>query len=141
MVSYRIPADQTTSLLPEGQYTAKVISVEKTVSSKGNDMFVFKFNVQGLSLWHYCLSVPGKRWMLRKTLTAITGTEFRNDQEVVFDPDELFGKQCNVLVKHEEYKGQIKEKIKDIIMPNLKKEEVKETQFNDLVNQVNECPF
>lgn len=120
MESWKVPYEEenNSGIANEGQQTGVVRSVEPMISSKGNPMFLFKIKVGGSLLYHYCLNVQGKRWMLRKTLSAITGQDYGKG-DINFTPDDVCGKNINVIIGHETYNGQARAKIKDVIVPML----------------------
>lgn len=103
----------------EGPQTVRVEGISEETSSNSNPMFLFKLRSKnGGLLRHYCLNVPNKRWMLKKTIEAITGQK-QPSGPVHIDERDLVGRELKVLVEHETYRGKTQAKIVDVISEDV----------------------
>lgn len=98
--------------LPEGKYRVRVKSAEKAVSSKGNDMLVLQFEVSGSTkiLYHYIVFMPDKAEITNRMLTQFFDS-FKDIEEGDFNMNNWIGKVGAVMLKHEEYNGEKRERI------------------------------
>lgn len=64
--------EQTFEQVPVGKHRIRVLSAEKAVSSKGNDMLALQFEVSGMNniLYHYIVFMPDNPKMTNRMLTA-----------------------------------------------------------------------
>jgi len=64
--------EQTFEQVPVGKHRIRVMSVEKAVSSAGNDMLALQFEVSGMNniLYHYITFMPDNPKMTNRMLTA-----------------------------------------------------------------------
>ena len=87
---------------PDGIYTAEVRSVEKEVSSAGNEMLVVRYKTNiGSTVYENFVLVPQSLWVLRTALDCMGyGTP---DGEFEFDPDDLVGQELGLEITNEEY--------------------------------------
>ena len=98
------------SLPPEGRTEVEVLDVYPYVAKSGKDNVVFELATSdGFKLKHYCFndvddSGKTNRWMLKKTLGAITGVA-QPTGPVSFYPRDIVGKKFFVVIKHEEFIG------------------------------------
>lgn len=118
MIRSNFPEDKEYPLLPEGEHLVKVNKITEMQSKTGKSMVLFELlsvpdNV-GLRL--YAMNEGDNRWMLKKTLHAITGQP-QASGDVEFSENELEGNRFKVIIKHEEYNGKPQAKIKDVIVP------------------------
>jgi len=103
----------------EGAQLVKVEEVSEEIARSGNPMFLFKFRSKnGGLLYHYCLNVPKKRWMLKKTIEAITGQK-QPAGEVTIELNNLIGEDVKVTVEHEDYAGVKRAKVVDVLVGDL----------------------
>lgn len=103
-------------LVNEGQQTVVVEDVTMETSKNGNSMVLFKLRAKnGGLLYHYCLNEEKKRWMLKKTLEAVTG-ECQPSGKVMIDLDQILGNALKVNVIHEEYNGITRAKVEDVVI-------------------------
>lgn len=127
-------------LLDEGEHIVKVDNVYEQDSKKnGRPMVVFEFVAKsGERLFHYCMNEETNRWMLKKTLSAILGQELPKGP-VDVDFEDLIGRRLKVLVWHDNYEGQKRAKVKDII----KGDQVSpgQTKVEDFTESLDEVPF
>jgi len=109
-------------LVSEGIHKVRVESIEEKTASTGTAMVVFKLRVQGGGLlWHQCTNEETKRWMLKKTLHAITGKKPPKGP-ILIDENDLIDQEFEVEVFHDFYKGMKRAKVKDVIVPDLEEE-------------------
>lgn len=100
----------------EGEQLVTVEEISEETSKQGNPMVLFKLRSgNGGLLYHYCLNTATKRWMLKKTLEAITRTKIPSGP-VNVEFDNLIGEQLKVSVEHETYNGVKKGKVVDVIL-------------------------
>ena len=99
-------------VLPEGKYRVRVKSVDKAVSQNGNDMFVIKLEVSGSKkiLFHYIVFMPQKPEITNGKLTQFFSS-FKDIDEGNLDTQSWVGKVGAVVIKHEEYNGEKRERI------------------------------
>lgn len=103
------------SVAEEGIQIATVEAVSEETSKQGNPMILFKLRAKnGGLLYHYCLDLEKKRWQLKRTLEAITGTK-QPSGPVTVDLDALVGEKIKVEVFHEDFGGSVQAKVKKII--------------------------
>jgi len=116
-IKSNFPEDKEFELLPEGEHIVKVEAVTEKQSKSGNDMIEFELKSipEGQLLWLYALNTGNNRWMLKKVIQAITGVK-QPHGDVSIDIDDLIGRRMKVVVEHELYNGQLKAKVKDVIV-------------------------
>lgn len=106
------------ALPPEGKQAVRVEKISEKESRNGDPMVVFEFRAEnGGKLFHNCMNVEGKRWMLRKTIHAITGERPPKDN-FYFDEAAAIGKVLTVVVKYEPYNGKESAKVAEICVPD-----------------------
>lgn len=98
--------------LPEGKYRVRIKSADKAKSSKGNDMLVLQFEVSGNKkiLYHYIVFMPDKAEVTNRMLTQFFDS-FKDIPEGDFNMTNWIGKVGAVMIKHEEYNGNMRERI------------------------------
>lgn len=99
--------------LPEGNYRIRVKSAEKAVSkNSGNDMIALQFEVSGSNrlLFHYITFLVDKPEVTNRMLTAFFDS-FKDIEDGNFDMSSWIGKVGACHVKHEEYNGDVKERL------------------------------
>ena len=104
--------EQTFAPLPEGKYRVRIKEADKAKSSKGNDMLILQLEVSGSTkiLYHYITFMPDKAEMTNRMLTAFFDS-FKDISEGDFNMNNWIGKIGAVKIKHEEYNGEMSEKI------------------------------
>lgn len=104
--------EQEFELIPEGKYRIRIKSAEKTVSRAGNDMLALQFAVSGQSrtLYHY---IVNNEWA-NKNLTQFFDS-FNGIPEGDMECSHWIGQVGACVVKHEEYKDTMSEKVKYFI--------------------------
>jgi hypothetical protein len=80
-------------LIPEGRHKCLIATVEATKSKKGDDYLTIDFIVQdvdGAVHKEWFSLVTGKRWSLKKLLTALNMTK-STDHETTIETDNMIG--------------------------------------------------
>lgn len=98
--------------LPEGKYRIRIRSVEKAMSSKGNDMLVFQFDVSGSNkvLFYYLVFLNDKPEITNGKLTQFFDS-FKDIKDGDFNIMNWVGKVGACMVKHEDYQGEPRERV------------------------------
>lgn len=94
---------------PEGDYRAKIISVEDTRSSKDNDMWVFAIQLTSDASAVYperCVLTESSLWKLRNILQAAGLTVPK--KRVAVDPTKVVGREIGITLEDDEYEGKEK---------------------------------
>jgi len=108
------------ALAEEGVQNVRVEKVYEKVSKNGKEMVVFELKaMNGGRIFHNCMNYEGCRWMLKKTIHAITKVNPEKGA-MSFDPDEFVGKEMRVNVFHDDFNGRVSAKIKDVLPPGSK---------------------
>ena len=112
------------ALADEGVQYMKIEKVyEKSISggqNAGKPMVVFELRAKnGGKVFHNCMNFDGCRWMLKKTLHAITGQKPAKGV-VEFEPEELIDEEIRVNIFHDEFNGRISAKVRDVLLPGDK---------------------
>lgn len=98
--------------LPEGKYRIRIKAVEKAMSSNGNDMLVFQFEVSGSAkvLYYYLVFLNDRPEITNGKLTQFFDS-FKDIKDGDFDILNWVGKVGACMIKHEEYQGEKRERI------------------------------
>lgn len=114
-----------TKFLPEGDYSAKVISVEDHESAAGNANWLFTIEIttpgrgKGASYPYYCpVDNVKSLWKVRNLATACGINVSKSKTK--FDPNKLVGLECGISLEDDEYEG----KPKSVISATLPLSEV-----------------
>ena len=104
--------EQKFELLPEGNYRVRVKSAEKAQSRNGNDMLVLQFDVSGSKkiMYNYIVFMPDNPEITNAKLTQFFQS-FKDIKEGDLDTSHWIGKVGAAKIKHEEYQGEMREKI------------------------------
>lgn len=99
---YKRETSQFTQL-PEGRYRIRIKSAEKAVSSKGNDMLAFQFEVSGSRqiLYHYIVFLNDRPEITNRQLTQFFDA-FKDIEDGNFNIATWIGKVGACQVKHDE---------------------------------------
>lgn len=101
----------------EGDYLAKIISVEDHESKAGNPTWVFVFQLddrKSATYPYYCGLVDNQLWKIRNLLVAAGKTVPK--KRVNVDPNSIVGKEVGITLSDDEYEGKEKSVI-DAIFP------------------------
>ena len=109
--------------LPEGRYRIRVRSVEKAMSSKGNDMLVFQFDVSGSNkvLYYYLVFMADRPEITNGKLTQFFDS-FKGIKDGDFNTANWVGKVGACMIKHEDYQGEKRERISYFIKADKQKD-------------------
>lgn len=107
-----------TKRVPEGDYAARIVSVEDAKSNKdGTDQYVFTIKLEKysqLAYPYYCKLQENQLWKLRNIGVA-AGLNVPK-KRMQFDPNKLVGKVIGVTMTDEEFEGKEKSVI-DSVFP------------------------
>jgi hypothetical protein len=120
--------------IPEGDHLAKCVSVKQEISSKGNEMLVWRFEVvssdrkaNGKVLQTYTSLVPDALWKLRGLLEAMGQNV--PDGRAQLRLKGYIGKEIGLTVIDEEYNNRMYSSISDFVSPlNLDEEDEAEDE-------------
>ena len=115
----------------EGRHKAKIESVEEKVSSTGSDMLVLKFKVtdgpsKGAVVYNNYVLTEKALWRLSALLKALG---MKNKGKLAIDLDVLEGKSCVIEVAHEDYNGQSRARINEVLPASSAEED--DADFED----------
>lgn len=98
--------------LPEGKYRIRIKDADKAISKNGNDMLVLQFEVSGSQkiLYHYIVFMVDKPDITNRMLTQFFDS-FKDIPEGDFNMANWIGKVGACRIKHDEYQGNLKERI------------------------------
>ena len=106
--------------LPEGEYLAKIVKFDQTVSSQDNPQYMWRFRIidgeyknREISFWTSLL--PSARWKVTETLEAIGISAAGKIAR--FKMSDVIGKKCIIVVFHDDYKGDVNDKVKRVKAP------------------------
>lgn len=131
------------ALAEAGEQTVELEDVYPKQSSNGKDMVVFEFKAKnGGRIYHNCMNEEKNRWMLKKTLEAVTG-RIQPHGPISFDSFDLVGKRLKVNVFHEEYVNKYGNKTKSAkisdVIPGEQVSPGQKSFIEDL--ESSGCPF
>ena len=106
-------------VLPEGIYRIRIKEADKAVSKSGNDMLTLQFEVSGETkiLYHYIVFMEDRPEITNRMLTQFFDS-FKDIPEGDFNMADWIGKVGAAKIKHDEYQGQVREKISYFINKN-----------------------
>ena len=104
--------------IPDGNYKAKCTDVEQSVSSSGNPMFVWTFEVTegdhaGFTGKVFTAITPAAMWKVAETVIALGVGQ--SGSVVKFKRTDVIGKECGVLIEETEYNGQKRSQISKVM--------------------------
>lgn len=106
---------QTNSfVIPDGNYRAKCIEVEQTVSKGGNPMFVWTFEVvegdhKGFQSKVFTAITPAAMWKVAETVVALGVGQ--TGSVVKFKRSDVIGKECGIALEASEYNGNMRSSV------------------------------
>jgi len=111
---------QDFSAVPDDTYLAKPTDIVPAKASTGNKMLTWTFMItdgeyKGRKLTTNFVLIPESLWKLRECLEAL-GAEVPMSV-VTFEPKEVIGKPCRIVVGHHEYKGSTRNDIYKVLGP------------------------
>ena len=114
MINWNYQRDESSGFqpLPEGKYRIRIKEAESAISSKGNDMLVLQFEVSGSTkiIWHYIVFLSDRPEITNRMLTQFFES-FKDIEDGDFNTSKWIGKVGACKIKHEEYNGDMKERI------------------------------
>lgn len=106
---------QTNSyVIPDGNYRAKCIELEQTVSRGGNPMFVWTFEIsegdhKGFQCKVFTAITPAAMWKVAETVVALGVGQ--TGSVVKFKRSDVVGKECGVALEASEYQGNMRSSV------------------------------
>ena len=130
---------ESSSLIPEGDYTIQVAKVEKTVAeSSGKPTLKWEFQItdEGKSgKLYYNTSLQPQALFNLKNLLLCLGVPVPNGK-LELDLDDLIDRECGATVSHEVYDGKKKSRISDIFpLEEESDEEAEEDEEDEEVEE------
>lgn len=94
--------------VPDGNYRAKCIEVEQTVSKGGNPMFVWTFEISegehaGFQSKVFTAITPAAMWKVAETVIALGVGQ--TGSVVKFKRSDVVGKECGIALEASDYNG------------------------------------
>lgn len=106
--------------IPEGTYDATVFEVEQKVGqNSGKPYLNWQFKIQGgehdgrRAFYMTSLS-PNALWKLKQNLSELGFSKEQLAGEFDLDLTELIGLECSIVIGHEEYQGEMRDRVLDI---------------------------
>lgn len=121
--NFVVDGDLTSNIPAEADYEAKLIDVTKDVSNKGNDMFVWCFQILRAcgdgdtthDTWEgkvYTALTDAAMWKVNEVLQALGLGEIVDGRiKADFSKAEAVNRLCIIEIEHDEYRGQPQAKI------------------------------
>jgi len=107
--------------IPEGKYDATVFEVEQRISqSSGQPYLNWQFKIQGGEFdgrrAFYMTSLqPQALWKLKQVLSNLGFDEEALSGDFELDPSELAGLECTVVIAHEQYQGETRDRVVEVL--------------------------
>jgi hypothetical protein len=104
--------------IPDGSYKVKCVEVEQSVSSSGNPMFVWTFEVTegdhiGFQSKVFTAITPAAMWKVAETVIALGVGQ--TGEVVKFKRTDVVGKECGAIFEQSEYNGTMRSQISKVI--------------------------
>lgn len=104
--------------LPDDEYLAKCVGLEKQVSKAGNDMYVFTFTImegeyQGRDFKLFCALTPQALFKLMEVAEAMQFDDIGASTQ--FSPDRVINKAVTLVMAQDEYNGKVNSKINQVL--------------------------
>jgi hypothetical protein len=120
-VDFTNVSDGSFAPLPEGNYEATVFQVEQKVGKdSGKPYLNWQFKIQGgefdgrRAFYMTSLS-PGALWKLKQVLKNLGYTDEQLGGEFELDLSDLPGLECVVVITHEQYQGETRDRVTDVL--------------------------
>ena len=109
---------QDNFIIPDGNYKAKCIDVEQSVSKSGNPMFVWTFEIcegehKGFQSKVFAAITPAAMWKVAETVQALGVGQ--SGSVVRFKRTDVINKECGIFVEQTEYNGQNRSQISKVM--------------------------
>jgi len=105
-------------VIPNGNYKVKCVEVEQSVSSSGNPMFVWTFEISegnniGFQSKVFTAITPAAMWKVAETVIALGVGQ--TGEVVKFKRSDVVGKECGAIFEQSEYNGNTRSQISKVI--------------------------
>ena len=110
--------------LPEGKYQATVFEVEQRVSaSSGKPYLNWQFRIMGgdydgRRAFYMTSLQPQALWKLKEVLRHLGYSDEELSGEFELDLTDLLGRECTILIGHEQYNGEIRDRVLNVVGPS-----------------------
>ena len=106
--------------IPEGKYEATVFQVEQKTSQAGNPYLNWQFKIQGgdfdgRRMFYMTSLTPQSLWKLKQVLHRLGYTDEQLEGEFELDLADLPGLECTIVVGHEQYNGETRDRVLDVL--------------------------
>lgn len=108
--------------IPKGTYHATIFEVQNQETKKGDPMLVFQFKIveekqnNRRAFLNHVIK-PTTLWSLKNTLLAAGLSEEELDGELDLDLDDLCGRMVRIVIGHETYEGEVRDRVKRVLAP------------------------
>ena len=104
--------------IPDGAYRVKCIAIEQTVSTGGNPMFAWTFEIYagdhaGFQSTVFTALTPAAMWKVAETVEALGVGQ--TGQVVKFKRSDVINKECGALFEQSEYNGNTRSQISRVM--------------------------
>jgi len=118
--------------LEKGTYNAVVYDAEVKDSQAGKPYINWDFKITGPSnegrhQWYMTSLQPQALWKLKQVLIRLGAKEEDLSGVAELDLEEYIGRKCRIVVDHEQYQGEIRSIVVDVLAPT--KEQQNEPLF------------
>jgi len=106
-----------------GTYNAVVFNAEVRDSQAGKPYINWDFKItgpkyEGRHQWYMTSLQKQALWKLKQMLLRLGVPEEKLTGVFDLDLEELIGKPCKIVVEHEQYQGQIRDRVVDVLPPD-----------------------
>lgn len=115
-----VDENKTFTVIPEGQYPAKIVKVEETTTKNSDDMWKVQFKIidgeyKGTSIFTYLVFNEGGYGNIKKLYKEIGGFDLAKTHNCV--PSDVEGEKLLITVTIGEYTNKNGEKVKNNSIP------------------------
>jgi len=120
-VDFTNVGDGSFAPLPEGKYEATVFEVEQRVSQNSGQPYLnWQFKIMGgeydgRRAFYMTSLQPQALWKLKQTLSRLGYTKEELEGAFELDLTDLPGKECTILIGHEQYNGETRDRVLDVL--------------------------
>lgn len=105
-------------VIPDGNYRAKCVEVEQSVSKGGNPMFVWTFEIsegphKGFQTKVFTAITPAAMWKVAETVIALGVGQ--SGSVVKFKRSDVVGKECGLAMEASEYNGNMRSSVNRVM--------------------------
>lgn len=107
--------------IPEGKYDATVFEVEQKVgNNSGKPYLNWQLKIQGgefdgRRVFYMTSLSPNALWKLKANLNALGYSKEELEGDFDLDTTDVVGKSCTVVITHEEYNGEVRDRVADLL--------------------------